>query len=127
MNIQAIYPKARKPCSINKADNKHPYLLKDLTIDQPNQVWATDITYNKIPKGFAYLSVLIDLHSRFIVSWNLAIGLQVEYCLKILSEALQNHDSPTILNTDQGSQYSSLEWVEYVSSRNIKVRMIGKG
>ena len=110
IGIQAVYPK-KKTTIINRKEYKYPYLLKDLKITKPNQVWATDITYIKIPGGFVYLTALIDLFSKFIVSWQLSISMNTQFCLDILDQGIKDHKKPEIINTDQGSQYTSHDWV----------------
>lgn len=126
MGLSALYC---RPYTSNakKDDYKYPYLLKDLPIIKSNQVWATDITYIKMPRGFTYLCALIDIHSRFIVSWNLSIGMQVDFCLEMLESAFKQYKTPEIINTDQGSQFTSYDWVRSLSDNNIKISMDGKG
>ena len=126
IGIQAVYPK-KKTTIINKKEYKYPYLLKDLKITKPNQVWATDITYIKIPGGFVYLTALIDLFSKFIVSWQLSISMNTRFCLDILDQGIKDHKKPEIINTDQGSQYTSHDWVEKLNDNKIQISMDGKG
>lgn len=126
INLQAIYPK-KKTTIINKKDYKYPYLLNDIKIIKPNQAWATDITYIKTPAGFVYLTALIDLFSRFIVSWKLSISMTTEFCLDILTKGINTYKKPEIINTDQGSQYTSNEWTKKLKNNNIKISMDGKG
>ena len=125
MGLQAIYAKPKTTIT-NKNEYKYPYLLKDLIITKPNQVWATDITYIKTPNGFVYLCALIDLFSRFIVSWKLSISMDTEFCLDILKQGL-TFNNPNIINTDQGSQFTSLDWIKALNDNNIKISMDGKG
>src|SRR5690606_28413153 len=125
MKIEALYPKPRT--TIRASGHKiYPYLLKDLTIDRPNQVWATDITYLKMPFGFAYLVALIDIHSRYIVSWRISNTMDTHFCLEMLEEGL-SIECPEILNTDQGSQFTSEKWIQKVEMAGIRVSMDGKG
>ena len=126
MGLTAIYCKPYKG-SFKREDYKYPYLLKDLNIIRINQVWATDITYIKMPRGFVYLCALIDLHSRFIVSWNLSIGMQVDFCLEMLESAFAKYRIPEIINSDQGAQFTSYDWIKSLSDNNIKISMDGKG
>lgn len=126
MNIMAIYPKP-KTTIVNNEHKKYPYLLHNLTIIGPNHVWATDITYIKITGGFIYLVAIIDVFSRFIVSWSLSITLEVGFCIEALTSALQNWQKSEILNTDQGVQFTSAEWVNKVEEAGIKVSMDGVG
>ncbi len=125
MKIQAIYP--RPKTSLRSPRHPiYPYLLGDLTIDRPNQVWATDITYIKMPVGFSYLVAIIDIYSRYILSWRLSNTMDTHFCLEMLEEALQMA-TPEIINTDQGSQFTSFEWVSKVEGSGAKVSMDGKG
>lgn len=126
IGIQAIYPKKRTTI-INKKEYKYPYLLNDIKIIRANQVWSTDITYIKIPGGFVYLTALIDWFSRFIVSWELSISMTTDFCLNILNKGIKNYKKPEIVNTDQGSQYTSNEWIKQLNDNEIKISMDGKG
>jgi putative transposase len=126
MRIQAIYPKPRTTIP-NNQHKKYPYLLRDLNITRPNQVWATDITYIKIAGGFVFLVAIIDIHSRFIISWSLSTTMEVDFCIQTLENALQQQVKPDILNTDQGVQFTSLAWVGLVEGNGIKVSMDGIG
>jgi putative transposase len=125
MNIQALYPRPRTSIR-NEAHKIYPYLLKDLSIEYSDQAWATDITYIKLPGGFVYLVALIDWHSRYIISWRLSNTMDTHFCLEMLREALSRR-KPEILNTDQGSQFTSEDWVKCVQEAGIKVSMDGKG
>src|SRR5205823_3601664 len=116
-------PNLSKPNIQNK---KYPYLLKDLNIVKPNQVWATDITYIKIPTGYIYLMAIIDLYSRFILSWQISNSMDLTFCINILDQALAI-SKPCILNTDQGSKFTSDVWTSKVESVGVKVSMDGKG
>ncbi|QQV02657.1 MULTISPECIES: DDE-type integrase/transposase/recombinase [Chryseobacterium] len=91
----------------NKLHKKYPYLLKDLKIEKQNQVWATDITYIPMRKGFMYLIAIIDLYSRKVLNWSLSNTMGAEWCAEVLDEAIQKHGCPEIFNTDQGSQFTS--------------------
>lgn len=125
MNIEAIYPRPRG--SFRAPGHKiYPYLLNDLKIEYPDQVWSTDITYLKMPHGFSYLVGLIDIYSRYIVSWRLSNTVDTSFCIEMLDEALKNR-VPKILNTDQGSQFTSDVWVSRVKSAGSQVSMDGKG
>ncbi len=123
--IQAIYPRPNTRMR-NKNHKVYPYLLKGLIINRPNQVWATDITYIKTKNGWMYLTAIIDLYSRYIVAWRLSNTLDTDFCLSMLEEALINR-KPEILNTDQGSQFTSEAWISTVEGNDIKVSMDGKG
>ncbi|MBT5389595.1 MAG: IS3 family transposase [Alphaproteobacteria bacterium] len=125
MNIQALYPKPRT--TIRDTGHKlYPYLLKGLEVTAPNQVWATDITYLKLSSGFGYLVALIDVYSRYIIAWRVSNTMDTFFCLEMLEEALA-YGSPEILNTDQGSQFTSKDWITRVEEAGVKVSMDGKG
>lgn len=125
MGIQALYPKPKT--TIPSQEHKiYPYLLKDLEITKPNQVWATDITYIKMNPGFLYLIAIMDLYSRYVVSWRLSISLDTSFCLEALREALVSA-KPEIFNTDQGSQFTSEKWTGVLHSHGILISMDGKG
>lgn len=125
MNLEALYPK--KNLSHRNPDHKvYPYLLRGMAITQVNQVWCTDITYIKMSKGFVYLVAIIDVYSRFVMSWRLSISLDTGFCLEMLEEALTK-GCPTILNTDQGCQFTSQAWIDAVKKAGISVSMDGKG
>ena len=102
MGIQAIYPGPRTSIS-NKEHKKYPYLLRNLEINRPNQVWATDITYIPMPQGFMYLVAIMDWYSRFVIAWQLSNTLDSNFCVDALQMALQT-GKPDIFNSDQGSQ-----------------------
>lgn len=125
LGLQAIYAKPRTTIA-NKNHQKFPYLLRDLEINQANQVWSVDITYIKTPRGFAYLVALIDIFSRFVVSAKLSISMDTGFCLEILAKALEQQ-RPNIINSDQGSQFTSNEWVNSLTSNDIKISMDGVG
>jgi putative transposase len=125
MNLEALYakPKLSEPHPQHKI---YPYLLKGLRIERPNQVWCTDISYVKMPQGFVYLVAIIDVYSRYIVSWRLSTSLDTAFCLEMLRSAF-HVGVPEILNTDQGRQFTSLEWINMVEGAGVKVSMDGKG
>jgi putative transposase len=125
MNLMAIYPK-KNLSKANPEHQKYPYLLKDLVIDRVNMVWCTDITYIKMGKGFVYLVAIIDVYSRYVLSWRISTSLEKEFCLEMLDEALQGA-MPEYVNTDQGSQFTSPEWIKRVEASGANVSMDGKG
>ncbi len=125
MGLQALYPKPRTSIA-NTEHKKYPYLLKDLPLERADQVWATDITYIRMNPGFIYLVAIIDLYSRYIVSWKLSISLEAEFCIEALEEALIR-GCPAIFNTDQGCQFTSAAWIEMLEAHGIQVSMDGKG
>lgn len=123
--IQAVYPK--KKTTIRDLRHKvHPYLLRDLCIERPNQVWAVDITYIKIRNGFVYLICLIDVFSRRIMGWSLSTFLDTQPCLEALANALKNGKAE-IINSDQGCQFTSDMWIDFLTQHRIKISMDGKG
>jgi putative transposase len=125
LKIKAFYPKPNLSIS-NKEHKKYPYLLKELEITMPNQVWSTDITYIRTRTGFMYLTAVIDVYSRYIVSWELSNSLSKDMCTNVIKAALQIA-KPEIVNTDQGSQYTSIEFVELIDKNGIKLSMDSKG
>jgi len=126
MGLEAIYRKPRT--SIPKPGNHiYPYLLKDLQIDRPNQVWSTDITYLPMAKGFAYLIAIIDLYSRRVMSWQLSNTMDASFCKETLEDAIQRFGPPEIFNTDQGSQFTSDSFTGVLKAHGIKISMDGKG
>lgn len=125
MGIQAVYPKKR--LSRPEAGAKtYPYLLKDLVIDRPDQVWAADITYVRMKPGFVYLMAIIDWFSRYVVSWGLSITMEADFCVEALNRALGN-GRPEIFNTDQGSQFTSARFIEVLETVGIAISMDGRG
>ena len=126
MGLQAIMPGkyTSKRC---KAHKVYPYLLRNLKVTHSNQVWAIDITYIPMEKGFMYLCAIIDLHSRYVVNWSVSNSMDSEWCRETLEEAIEVHGVPEILNTDQGSQFTSEVFTHFVQSNNIKLSMDGKG
>lgn len=126
MGLEAIY---RKPkTSIPKSgDHIYPYLLKDLQIERVNQVWATDITYLPMAKGFAYLVAIIDLYSRKVMSWRLSNTMDASFCIETLEDAIQRFGPPEIFNTDQGSQFTSDSFTSVLKAHGVKISMDGKG
>ena len=134
MRIRAVYARPRTTV-IDPGKYKYPYLLKDLKIVRPNQAWAIDITYVSMPKGFMYLTAIIDLYSRYIVGWSLSNSMEAEWVIETIKDAVNRHGKPEIINSDQGSQpacrtgrFTSDEYVKYIKSLNYtKISMDGKG
>ncbi len=116
-----------KTSIINKLHKKYPYLLKGLKIEKQNQVWATDITYIPMRKGFMYLIAVIDLYSRKVLNWSLSNTMSADWCAEVLEETIKNHGCPEIFNTDQGSQFTSDIFINILKSNEIKISMDGKG
>ena len=123
--IQAIYP-GPNTSRRNKLHAVHPYLLRGLSITEPNQVWMVDITYLRMSNGFMYLVAFIDVHSRYIVSWSLSNTLDTEFCIDALKLGLAVAQ-PEIINSDQGCQFTSEDWIDFLSEWSIKISMTGKG
>ena len=105
----------------------YPYLLRGVVIERPNQVWSTDITYLRIERGWAYLVALIDWHSRYVLAWRLSNTMDTAFCVDALTEALEQHGTPEIFNTDQGSQFTSAAFIEVLNHHHIRISMDGKG
>lgn len=124
--LQALYPKPKTSVK-HKGHKKFPYLLANLIPEVPNQAWATDITYIKLPQGYVYLIAIIDLHSRYLLSWRLSNSLSLFFCLEALKEALDRYGAPCIFNTDQGSQFTSDEWLYTLLNWGIRPSMTGVG
>jgi len=123
--IQAIYP-GPNTSKRNKLHAIHPYLLRNMAIIRPNQAWQIDITYLRMPNGFLYLVAIIDVYSRYVVSWSLSNTLETDFCIDALKFGLVNAQ-PEIINSDQGSQFTSDDWVDYLREWGIKISMTGKG
>jgi putative transposase len=125
--IEAIAPK-RWTSMPNAAHRKYPYLLKGLEINRPDQVWCTDITYIPMERGHAYLVAIMDWHTRAVLSWKLSNTLDTAFCLEALKEAVATAGTvPEILNTDQGCQFTSNDWINAVEGMGTKVSMDGRG
>ncbi len=126
MGLVAIYPRPNtsKPHPEHKI---YPYLLRDVVVDRPNQVWSTDITYLRMSHGFMYLVAIIDWHSRKVLSWRISNTMETGFCLEALQEAFQNYGRPEIFNTDQGSQFTSNAFVSAVEATGAKMSMDGRG
>ena len=125
MGLSPLYPKP----NLSKPDKKHkiyPYLLRGLSIMRPNQVWSTDITYIPMKDGFMYLTAIIDWYSRYVLTYELSNTLDSAFCIRALRLALEI-GTPTIFNTDQGVQFTSLDFTSVLQSSNIKISMDGKG
>jgi putative transposase len=125
MGLMAIYPKPR--LSVAGPDHKiYPYLLKGLKVTQPDHVWCADITYIRMVHGFVYLVVIMDWHSRYVLSWELSTTLDKRFCLEALARALQT-SQPEIFNTDQGAQFTNPAFVDTLKNNDIRVSMDGRG
>ena len=126
MGMEAIYRRPRT--TIPEPGHKiFPYLLRGLTIDRPNQVWAMDITYIPMAKGFVYLAVVLDWFSRRVLSWRVSITMEAAFCVSTLEDALAKHGKPEIFNTDQGSQFTGAAFTGVLQANGIAISMDGKG
>ena len=105
----------------------YPYLLRGMAITQPDQVWCADVTYIPMAHGFLYLVAIMDWHSRRVLSWQLSNTLEADFCVAALCEAIEQYGCPAIFNTDQGSQFTSTDWIDQLKANNIKPSMDGKG
>jgi putative transposase len=126
MGMEALYrkPNTSKPAPGHKI---YPYLLRGVTVDRPNQVWAMDITYVPMARGFVYLAAVVDWFSRRVLSWRVSIALEAAFCIEALEEALAQHGRPEIFNTDQGSQFTSSGFTDVLVENGITISMDGKG
>ena len=126
MGLEAMY---QKP-NLSRPHPEHrvyPYLLRNLTVDRPNRVWACDITYIPIEGGFLYLCAVIDWHSRAVLAWELSNTMDVSFCITTLNRALTKYGAPEIFNTDQGAQFTAADFTAILLARGIKISMDGKG
>jgi putative transposase len=126
MGIEAIYRKKRTTIP-EKGHRIYPYLLRDLVIDAPNQVWASDLTYVPLAQGFAYLVAIVDLYSRRVLAWRVSNAMTAEFCVEALEEALTRYGAPQIFNTDQGSQFTDDDFTAALLAKDVRVSMDGKG
>ena len=126
MGIEAIYrkPSTSKPAPGHKI---YPYLLRNVPVIRPNQVWAMDLTYIPMARGFVYLAAVVDWFSRRVLAWRLSITMEAEFCIEALEEALARHGRPEIFNTDQGSQFTSTSFTGVLLKAGIAISMDGKG
>ncbi len=123
---QTLYPVPRTT-RIDPAAYKYPYLLKKLPIERKNQVWAIDITYIPMKKGFMYLCAIIDIHTRYVVSWGISNSMTAEWCAEIVKNGIALHGKPEILNSDQGCQFTSEVYINLLKENEIQISMDGKG
>lgn len=126
MGWRTLYP-TRRTTVINPKEYKYPYLLKNLKISKPNQVWEIDITYIPMKNGFMYLFAIIDVYTRFIVGWSLSNSMTANWCIETINEAIITHGKPGIINSDQGSQFTCIDYVDFLKSNEIEISMDGKG
>ena len=126
MGIEAIYPRKRTTIP-GGPSGIYPYRLKNLNISHPNQVWCADITFIPMRRGYMYLFAIMDWHSRKIIDWELSNTLDLSFCLECLKRAIKHSGIPEIMNTDQGSQFTSEQWISYLKESGITISMDGKG
>jgi putative transposase len=126
MGHQTIY-RRKNLTKIGHREFIKPYLLRDLAITRPNQVWSTDITYIPMKQGFMYLTAIIDVYSRKILGWSISNTLGAQWCLQLLQNTIRTHGKPEIINSDQGSQYTCYNWTHFNEDAGIKISMDGKG
>jgi putative transposase len=126
MGIEALYRKPRTSIPAREAAI-YPYLLENRTLERPNEAWASDITYVPMAHGFLYLMAIIDIASRKVLAWRLSNTLTADFCVEALEEALKKFGPPEIFNTDQGSQFSSEEWLTPLKAAGVAISMDGKG
>ena len=126
MGIEALYrkPNTSKPAPGHRI---YPYLLWKLPVTRPNQVWAMDITYIPMARGFIYLAAVLDWFTRRVLSWRVSITLEADFCIEAVEEALTRYAKPKIFNTDQGSQFTSSDFIKVLAAREIRISMDGKG
>jgi putative transposase len=126
MGLMPIYqkPNTSKPA---KGHKTYPYLLRGLRVARPNQVWCSDITYLPMKRGFLYLIAIMDWHTRKVLAWRISNTYEAEFCVEALNEAISRFGPPEIMNTDQGSQFTSFAWTDRLKSAGVKISMDGKG
>jgi len=126
MGLHAIYqrPKTSIP---DKQHKIYPYLLREMHIDHANKVWCTDITYIPMKKGFLYLVAIMDWHSRKVLSWRISNTMDTNFCIEALEEAIAIYGCPEVFNSDQGSQFTSIDFTDVLKKNNIQISMDGKG
>jgi putative transposase len=128
MGLEAIYPRRKRGLSVpGEGVRTYPYLLRDVAVVRPDQVWAADITYLRLYRGWAYLVAILDWYSRYVVAWEMSVTLEAGFCVAALEAALGTGRRPEIVNTDQGSQFTSEAWTGLVESSGIAISMDGRG
>jgi putative transposase len=127
MGLEAVYPRRKRGLSISDRQHKiYPYLLRDVEITRPDQVWSADITYVRMYRGWLYLAAVMDWFSRYVLSWEVSITLESEFCVTALKQALC-HGRPEVFNTDQGSQFTSDDWTSVLLEAGVQISMDGRG
>ena len=123
---RTLFPK-RRTTIVDKKAYKYPYLLKDLKIDHRNQVWELDISYIPMRRGYMYLFAIIDVYTRYVVGWSVSNTMTAPWCVTVLKEAIERHGCPEIINSDQGSQFTSVEYVQLLEGNGIAISMDSRG
>lgn len=127
MGLETIYPRKKLNLSQPDAERKiYPYLLRNMEISRPNQVWGTDITYVRMERGFCYLAAIMDWFSRFVIAWRISLNLEIDFCLENLKSALETA-VPEIHNSDQGSQFTSPRYTDILKDKGVNISMDGRG
>ncbi|WP_087721113.1 IS3 family transposase, partial [Salinicola salarius] len=126
MGLQAVYPRPRTSRP-GEGHRIYPYLLRGRVINRPNQVWAADVTYLPMARGFMYLVVIMDWHSRRVLAWRISNTLDTDFCVDALEDALARHGSPEVFNTDQGCQFTSKAFTDVLEAHEVRISMDGKG
>jgi putative transposase len=126
MGWQTLFRKPKTSIK-NREHRIYPYLLRDIRIDRRNQAWGIDITFVPMRKGFLYLCAIIDLHTRFVVNWGISNAMTAQWCCQLVEEAVTLYGKPEIINSDQGSQFTSQEYTELLERLGIRISMDGKG
>jgi putative transposase len=129
MRLMRLVPIYQTPNTSKKhpLHNIYPYLLRDLKIERPDQVWCVDITYIPMRRGFLYLVAIMDWFSRKVLSWRLSNSMEADFCVEALKEAIAKYGKPAIMNSDQGSQFAGFEWINALKDADIKISMDGRG
>jgi len=126
MGIESVVPKPNTSTP-RKEHKRYPYLLRGMDINRPDQLWCSDITYIRLSGGFVYLTAVMDWYSRYVLSWEISVTIDDEFCVNALTSALRQHDVPEIFNTDQGSQYTGNGFTGLLEKHGIRISMDGKG
>ncbi len=129
MRLMRLVPIYQTPNTSKKHPQHkiYPYLLRELKIEHPNQVWCVDITYIPMRRGFLYLVAIMDWYSRKVLSWRLSNSMDAEFCVEALKEAVAKYGKPEIMNSDQGGQFTGFDWIQALKDANVKISMDGRG
>lgn len=127
MGIASLAPQKKKTTVPAPGHKIYPYLLRNLLVNQPDQVWASDFTYIRLKRGFVFLTAVMDWHSRYVLSWEISVTMDEGFCVSALERALRRHGAPEVSNTDQGSQYTGATYTGVLKEHGVKISMDGKG